>query len=116
MFALSSYMYTLEEMTSSIYVLFFSSRRRHTRCALVTGVQTCALPISRRGQAGELAARSARTIHADDAPLPAQGKGGGGGMASASHPADCHKRPACLRRLWGALGCIDIQKMASRKW
>src|SRR3546814_3469938 len=32
----------------SIYYLclfFFSSRRRHTRCALVTGVQTCALPI-----------------------------------------------------------------------
>src|SRR3546814_1727830 len=28
-----------------IYILFFSSRRRHTRCALVTGVQTCALPI-----------------------------------------------------------------------
>src|SRR3546814_9096368 len=27
-------------------VLFVSSRRRHTRCALVTGVQTCALPIS----------------------------------------------------------------------
>src|SRR3546814_1549115 len=26
--------------------MFFSSRRRHTRCALVTGVQTCALPIS----------------------------------------------------------------------
>src|SRR3546814_5561453 len=25
---------------------FFSSRRLHTRCALVTGVQTCALPIS----------------------------------------------------------------------
>src|SRR3546814_1304615 len=28
---------------------FFSSRRRHTRCALVTGVQTCALPILCRG-------------------------------------------------------------------
>src|SRR3546814_19459827 len=27
---------------------FFSSSRRHTRCALVTGVQTCALPISGR--------------------------------------------------------------------
>src|SRR3546814_3562412 len=27
-------------------MFFFSSRRRHTRCALVTGVQTCALPIS----------------------------------------------------------------------
>src|SRR3546814_3305341 len=26
-------------------ILFFSSGRRHTRCALVTGVQTCALPI-----------------------------------------------------------------------
>src|SRR3546814_20975443 len=29
-------------------MFFFSSRRRHTRCALVTGVQTCALPISFR--------------------------------------------------------------------
>src|SRR3546814_1719543 len=27
------------------FSFFFSSRRRHTRCALVTGVQTCALPI-----------------------------------------------------------------------
>src|SRR3546814_3423867 len=30
---------------SCVFVFFFSSRRRHTRCALVTGVQTCALPI-----------------------------------------------------------------------
>src|SRR3546814_1074368 len=30
----------------SCLFFFFSSRRRHTRCALVTGVQTCALPIS----------------------------------------------------------------------
>src|SRR3546814_10113352 len=29
------------------FLFFFSSRRRHTRCALVTGVQTCALPIYR---------------------------------------------------------------------
>src|SRR3546814_8675527 len=29
-------------------LVFFSSRRRHTRCALVTGVQTCALPIFRQ--------------------------------------------------------------------
>src|SRR3546814_5976468 len=28
-----------------VFGFFFSSRRRHTRCALVTGVQTCALPI-----------------------------------------------------------------------
>src|SRR3546814_4245379 len=30
-------------------MFFFSSRRRHTRCALVTGVQTCALPICPEG-------------------------------------------------------------------
>src|SRR3546814_18026562 len=37
-------------MLSILYLIFFffSSRRRHTRCALVTGVQTCALPISHR--------------------------------------------------------------------
>src|SRR3546814_4969586 len=33
------------------FFFFFSSRRRHTRCALVTGVQTCALPISNLGVA-----------------------------------------------------------------
>src|SRR3546814_2674007 len=33
-----------------MFVFFFSSRRRHTRCALVTGVQTCALPIWIGGQ------------------------------------------------------------------
>src|SRR3546814_7085450 len=33
-------------MSVCCLVFFFSSRRRHTRCALVTGVQTCALPIS----------------------------------------------------------------------
>src|SRR3546814_6223357 len=35
-------------LSNSLCILFFfSSRRRHTRCALVTGVQTCALPIYR---------------------------------------------------------------------
>src|SRR3546814_3435061 len=33
-------------MRAWLLVFFFSSRRRHTSCALVTGVQTCALPIS----------------------------------------------------------------------
>src|SRR3546814_3900867 len=36
------------------FCFFFSSRRRHTRCALVTGVQTCALPIWSRGARGGL--------------------------------------------------------------
>src|SRR3546814_10064921 len=39
-------------MCSSYLFFFFSSRRRHTRCALVTGVQTCALPISLWGRGG----------------------------------------------------------------
>src|SRR3546814_19414098 len=33
-------------MRCGTMLCFFSSRRRHTSCALVTGVQTCALPIS----------------------------------------------------------------------
>src|SRR3546814_9593483 len=33
----------IDNMINGIF--FFSNRRRHTRCALVTGVQTCALPI-----------------------------------------------------------------------
>src|SRR3546814_14283024 len=35
-------------MSCLLFYFFFSSRRRHTRCALVTGVQTCALPIWRK--------------------------------------------------------------------
>src|SRR3546814_2812348 len=37
---------SIYKMMVSSCLFFFSSRRRHTRCALVTGVQTCALPIS----------------------------------------------------------------------
>src|SRR3546814_19241409 len=37
---------TIIRIFSLCVFFFFSSRRRHTRCALVTGVQTCALPIS----------------------------------------------------------------------
>src|SRR3546814_1140997 len=40
-------------LSSLLFVVFFffSSRRRHTSCALVTGVQTCALPIFHMGHA-----------------------------------------------------------------
>src|SRR3546814_412400 len=43
-------------------LFFFSSRRRHTRCALVTGVQTCALPISRTDKARVDAALNAAKV------------------------------------------------------
>src|SRR3546814_4342943 len=40
------------------FFFFFSSRRRHTRCALVTGVQTCALPICQSLRLAERRPRS----------------------------------------------------------
>src|SRR3546814_8309926 len=43
------------------WFFFFSSRRRHTRCALVTGVQTCALPIFK---ASRIASDRAKSLSA----------------------------------------------------
>src|SRR3546814_1799406 len=37
--------FSVLRLSDHYLIFFFSSRRRHTRCALVTGVQTCALPI-----------------------------------------------------------------------
>src|SRR3546814_9751898 len=45
---------------------FFSSRRRHTRCAVVTGVQTCALPISEKTGVVEEISADYVTVMADD--------------------------------------------------
>src|SRR3546814_9474383 len=72
-----------------VIVLFFSSRRRHTRCALVTGVQTCALPISlcRGGRRG-----------LSDRPGASEGK-----LSKSGHPARSRaevgggRRPSRLR-------------------
>src|SRR3546814_8440705 len=44
-------------LLSFFFFFFFSSRRRHTRCALVTGVQTCALPILAQANAAINSAR-----------------------------------------------------------
>src|SRR3546814_7425578 len=95
-----------------VYVcFFFSSRRRHTRCALVTGVQTCALPIyrlllrllqplrlpgRRAGRRARGPARARRRLAADPA---------GGGVpadrrpAAAQHPAEGRLRPPRPRPL-----------------
>src|SRR3546814_7310649 len=43
-----SILYLVLSVCFVVIDFFFSSRRRHTRCALVTGVQTCALPICGR--------------------------------------------------------------------
>src|SRR3546814_10665581 len=69
-------------------VFLFSSRRRHTRCALVTGVQTCALPIYRALRRGQAVQRAqicdprddpepvgpARRLRRDDPADPQRGK------------------------------------------
>src|SRR3546814_10170321 len=56
-------------MTGCICVLiffFFSSRRRHTRCALVTGVQTCALPILTDGLTAHVQGSYSRSVTSYD--------------------------------------------------
>src|SRR3546814_10336414 len=67
---------------------FFSSRRRHTSCALVTGVQTCALPISEGAGGWREDCRpgsSPRRVGSDDLQLESQvwRSGGLGGQAAA---------------------------------
>src|SRR3546814_5887654 len=52
---------TCDQYDVIIYVFFFSSRRRHTRCALVTGVQTCALPIYSTHVTGSLGQRASNS-------------------------------------------------------
>src|SRR3546814_2425265 len=51
-------------------LFFFSSRRRHTRCALVTGVQTCALPIFLIGRRDDMFERGVRHQPAVPIPMP----------------------------------------------
>src|SRR3546814_1049307 len=60
----------------------FSSRRRHTRCALVTGVQTCALPISTDGKSLGFLYVAGATRHASAvaAAKPAAGEIGVSGV------------------------------------
>src|SRR3546814_10660023 len=59
-------------------VFFFYSRRRHTSCALVTGVQTCALPICKlvksRRYARDRGVEAAPKHHADEPQCRSLGK------------------------------------------
>src|SRR3546814_13724174 len=67
------------------FYFFFSSRRRHTRCALVTGVQTCALPISSRYTAGSTG-RSALL------PRTSPKAAGAPSAAARSRPSSSHRK------------------------
>src|SRR3546814_5419573 len=68
----------------ALVMFFFSSRRRHTSCALVTGVQTCALPIFARAHLPVLG-RSIRVEHWDNAIR--QGRVAGQAMAGVEDAA-----------------------------
>src|SRR3546814_10483792 len=56
-------LYLVILFSCSLFAFFFSSRRRHTRCALVTGVQTCALPISGHLHAAPFLPRFEARLH-----------------------------------------------------
>src|SRR3546814_2879002 len=96
-----------------MFFFFFSSRRRHTRCALVTGVQTCALPIcSGIRDAGLLESALARPINrwnygADDLTDLAAAYAYG---IARNHPfVDGNKRTAWVAaRLFFAMNQIEL--------
>src|SRR3546814_9330446 len=86
-------------MVLFFFVFFFSSRRRHTRCALVTGVQTCALPICarrRRGMAGA-GACTGRAARSAVAGRPVRG-GGRMNAAASNAMTSGHAWPPSLQR------------------
>src|SRR3546814_8222218 len=69
-------------------LFFFSSRRRHTRCALVTGVQTCALPIFYHASA----------LHS---------------MVAAE--SFCELAPTCTMKVPGSQTCSGEERRSARK-
>src|SRR3546814_3068659 len=89
---------------------FFSSRRRHTRCALVTGVQTCALPVPLKVKGDGLGARSRRTSSPASSTIPVgqssmdrmwhrrRPKGRSGGLDQWRSLSFCHFSASCRAR------------------
>src|SRR3546814_8381259 len=92
---------------SVCWLFCFSSRRRHTRCALVTGVQTCALPIC---VTGHLIAPTPGSKAA-----PARFPSSGHQCRTPAHTAP-HGAPACaiacIKRLALAQGAIPVLLLA----
>src|SRR3546814_6484491 len=88
---------------------FLSSRRRHTRCALVTGVQTCALPISPPGDcagAGISGPLRRRIQRAWRSSLSRPGDGSGRAARSEEHTSELQS----LMRISYAVFCLKKKK------
>src|SRR3546814_9654602 len=84
-----------------VYIVFlcfcFSSRRRHTRCALVTGVQTCALPISGNQPGEEIVGGTASPFGDEVGEVAAglvHGVGGRGDGGTVAARVECGDRGA----------------------
>src|SRR3546814_2544324 len=89
-----------------VFVLF-SSRRRHTRCALVTGVQTCALPIS----AAEIRVTGQEWTFAPTITVPQDGRWGRAYEGYSSDPKLVSDYVGqFIRGLQGEPGAPDILK------
>src|SRR3546814_7381655 len=82
----------MDGVVSIFIIFFFSSRRRHTRCALVTGVQTCALPISCGEGPETTGSIGGRRHHA---------------MRPRRRPADCRSRAGVE---WVSGGSSDLKR------
>src|SRR3546814_1991457 len=93
-----------------VLCFFFSSRRRHTRCALVTGVQTCALPISGRTLApGDAKGWDGTVLPGTVAETAAAvTKAGGQGIAVVCDHGDDDQVAALFARITAEQGRLDM--------
>src|SRR3546814_12601402 len=96
-------------MYKYLSLFFFSSRRRHTRCALVTGVQTCALPISGAPVKPSIARKPAETPAMAPQPDPSLS------MVGWSTPRIIAARPVVFGNAYGVfeLGCVGAACMGA---
>src|SRR3546814_20780095 len=89
-----------------VFFFFFSSRRRHTRCALVTGVQTCALPICPDGGGDDVKAE--------------QGESGAFEQGCTGAPRERHSRHTKADRVIGGVSeeveRVCLQRLGSRRY
>src|SRR3546814_8033129 len=88
-------------------MFFFSSRRRHTRCALVTGVQTCALPILGEPVEDSLA-QSIVAVQPGAGPAPGLGPGLRIGGLITDLGTGVALQLACDRRRLAIQSCSDL--------
>src|SRR3546814_1405525 len=67
-------MYRVVWLCVFVMLFLFASRRQHTRCALVTGVQTCSLPISRPCTGGQMPVSARTSVDLPDPLAPTMPK------------------------------------------